>query len=55
MCCCKEMFPVSEPSENLLIFDIIRAKSKTQRVYAASAELCGSDKNMSCPVHFLKY
>lgn len=55
MCCCKEMFPASELSENLLIFDIIMAKSKAQRVYAASAELCGNDKNMSCLVHFLKH
>lgn len=49
------MFPASELRENLLIFDIIRAKSKTQRVYTAGAELCGSDKYMSHPVHFLKY
>lgn len=55
MCCCKEMFFASELSENLLIFDIISAESKTEKVYAASAELRGSDKNMSCPVHFLKY
>jgi len=47
--------PASELNENLLIFDIIRVKSKTQRVYAGSAELCGSDKNMSRPVHFHEY
>lgn len=52
MCCSKEMFPASELRENLLMFDIIRTKSKTQRVYTASAEVHGSDKNnvMSCPV-----